>query len=135
MRIITQANYKSTRGEKPRGKSLTQLAEYVPLQKMLANLTIAGLNAANRQALEYYDSNRGPDDVDIPLLPRHINPDITEVSMVASHFAEQKMIIEERVRLRHEEEVEKARAAQQAEANPPPGAPGSGGGVSAPAAQ
>ena len=73
---VNQQTYRVKVGESPVGRSLTQLAEYQPLHKMLANLSLAGLNAAAVQAQEFYDSNRGPDDVDIPLLPRHLTPDI-----------------------------------------------------------
>lgn len=110
VKIVSQLTYKSTRGEKLVGKSLTQLAEYQPLQKMLANLSIAGLNASARQAMEFYDSHRGPDDVDIPLLPRHITPDIVSVHEAAQHFAERKALIEERVRAAQAAHVEKLRS-------------------------
>lgn len=106
MIIVTQANYKSMRGEKMYGKTLTQLAEYQPLQKQLANLTIAGLNSMARQAMEFYDSHRDPDDVDIPLLPRHITPDIVSVHAVAEQFAQRKAEIEERVRNAREKQIE-----------------------------
>jgi hypothetical protein len=106
MEIITQADYKSSRGEKMYGKTLTQLAEYQPLQKQLANLTIAGLNSMARQAMEFYDSHKGPDDVDIPLLPRHITPDIVSVHQIAEQFAERKAEIEERVRLAREKQLQ-----------------------------
>lgn len=132
MKIVTVMDYESTRGEKPKGRTLTQLAEYQPMQKMLANLTIAGLNSAAKQAMEFYDSHRSADDVDIPLLPRHISPDIVDVQKVAAIFAERKALIEEKVREARERQVKELRAAQQAASKPPSGAPGSGGGVSAP---
>lgn len=112
MKIITQANYKSKRGEKMYGKTLTQLAEYQPLQKQLANLTIAGLNSMARQAMEFYDSHKGPEDVDIPLLPRHITPDIVSVHRVAEHFAQKKAEIEEAVRSAREKQLQALRERQ-----------------------
>lgn len=128
MKIVNQLNYVPKQGRKVKGKTLTQLAEYQPLQKMLANLTIAGLNASARQAMDFYDSHRGPDDVDIPLLPRHISPDITDVHRVSQYFAAKKQEIEDRVRSARELQVEKLRAAQQAGSSPPSGGPGSGAG-------
>lgn len=118
MKITTQANYKSKRGERMMGKTTTQLAEYQPLQKQLANLTIAGLNSMAKTALEFYDSHRGPDDVDIPLLPRHIAPDITSVQILAEQFGQRKQEIEERVRANHEKRVEALRAAQNKTPDP-----------------
>lgn len=113
MEFVDQATYKSTRGEKPVGRSLTQLAEYQPLQKMLANLTIAGLNSMAKQAMEFYDSHRGPDDVDIPLLPRHITPDIVSVHRLAEEFGKRKQEIEDRVRAAMEQNVQaEVKAAQ-----------------------
>lgn len=112
MKIVNVMNYVSSRGEIPKGKTLTQLADYQPLQKMLANLTIAGLNSAARQAMEFYDSNRGPDDVDIPLLPRHISPDIVDVQRVALHFAARKQLIEEKVRDARDAHIAKLRELQ-----------------------
>lgn len=132
MRFVNVVTYSPKRGEVVKGKPLTQLSEYQPLSQQLANLSIAGLNAMAKQALAFYDSDKGPDDVDIPLLPRHISPDITEVQRVAEYFGHQKQLIEEKVRQKREERIEKLRAAQQAASNPPSGAPGSGGGVSAP---
>lgn len=135
MEYVNQTNYEPKLGRKFRKRSKVQLAEYQPLQKMLANLTIAGLNASARQALEFYDGNVDQE-IDIPILPRHITPDINEVHQVAKHFARQKQEIENRVfeaRQKHLQELRAARKAQAA-SNPPSGAPGSGGGVSAPAA-
>lgn len=126
METVNQTNYKPKAGRKVKGKTLVQLAEYQPLQKMLANLTIAGLNASARQAMEYYDGNVG-DPIDIPLLPRHIAPDIQSVHEVAKYFGDQKRIIEERVQNAREKAnaeaikkvAELAQQAQQVAGAPP----------------
>jgi len=106
METVNQTNYQSKEGRKTRGPSLTQLAEYQPLGKMLNNLTIAGLNASARQALEYYDGNVD-EPIDIPLLPRHISPDPVSVYEAAKYFQEQKVKIETRVREEHEKNVQR----------------------------
>lgn len=105
METVNQTNYKPKEGRKTHGPSLTQLAEYQPLGKMLNNLTIAGLNASARQALEYYDGNIDQE-IDIPLLPRHISPDPVSVYEAARYFQEQKRKIEHRVREEHEKRVQ-----------------------------
>lgn len=105
MNTVNQTNYVPKTGRKTKGPSLTQLAEYQPLGKMLNNLTIAGLNASARQALEYYDGNIDQE-IDIPLLPRHISPDPVSVYEAAQFFQGQKNKIEERVRQEHEKRVQ-----------------------------
>lgn len=105
MTTVNQTNYEPKSGRQTKGPSLTQLAEYQPLGKMLNNLTIAGLNASARQALEYYDGNVG-EPIDIPLLPRHISPDPVSVYEAAQYFQEQKEKIEMRVREEHEKKVQ-----------------------------
>lgn len=113
MKFVNIVTYKRGEPRKFVGKTLTELAEYQPLQKMLANLTIAGLNVSARQAMEFYDSNV-PDKIDIPVLPRHISPDIVDVHQAALHFRAAKLEIEARVRAAHEKaEAEKLLAAQQ----------------------
>lgn len=104
MNTVNQTNYIPKNGRNTKGPSLTQLAEYQPLGKMLNNLTIAGLNASARQALEYYDGNVG-DAIDIPILPRHISPDPVSVYEAAQYFQQQKEKIEMRVREEHEKKV------------------------------
>lgn len=125
MKFVNQVTYKPKKGRAIVGKSLTQLAEYQPLHKMLANLTIAGLNSAAKQALEFYDSN-DPNAVEIPLLPRHITPDITEVHQVAQVFAQRKAEIESRVRAARAAENDrqiKLREQQRQAAQQPPVVP------------
>lgn len=109
---VNQTNYVSKSGRKVIGKSLTQLAEYQPLQKQLANLTIAGLNTSARQAMEYYDSNVS-DSIEIPLLPRHISPDIVDVHRASQFFAARKQEIEERVRKARQDAYDKEIAERQ----------------------
>lgn len=104
MKTVNQTNYVPKVGRKTKGRSLTQLAEYQPLGKMLNNLTIAGLNASARQALEYYDGNVG-DEIEIPILPRHISPDPVSVYEAAKYFEQQKQKIEDRVRQEHDKKV------------------------------
>lgn len=118
MKTVNQTNYQPKDGLVIKGKSLTQLAEYQPLQKMLANLTIAGLNSSAKQALEFFDGNVN-EEIDIPLLPRHIAPDIVSVHEAAMFFQQQKQKIEDRVREEREAHVEKLRAAQQTEQGTP----------------
>lgn len=126
MRTYVNLNtYVPKKGRTVKGKSLTQLAEYQPLQKMLANLTIAGLNSSARQALEFYDSNVDGE-IDIPILPRHITPDITEVHEVAKHFAAQKQKIEDRVREEREKHHQKLLEARAAASQEPSKAPPNG---------
>jgi len=128
MKTVNVMQYVSKRGEIQKGKTLTQLAEYVPLGKMLANLTIAGLNASARQAMEFYDTFRSEGDVEIPLLPRHISPDIVDVLNASKFFAQQKQLIEDRVKAAMSKRVEELRLAQQAKqgtsrvSDPEPGA-------------
>jgi len=125
MDTVNQSNYSPKEGIKSGGRSRTQLAEYQPLDKMLANLTIAGLNASAKQALEYYDGNDGGE-IDIPLLPRHINPDINSVHAAAKYFAEQKQRIEDKVRLLREKRIQEEirKQAESAKQNPPGGVSG-----------
>lgn len=111
MYTVNQTNYPGARGRAIKGASATQLAEYQPLQKMLANLTIAGLNASARQALEFYDSNV-PEEIDFPLLPRHVSPEITEVHQVSLQFAQRKLEIENRVRAARERHVAREKELQ-----------------------
>lgn len=121
MKFVNVVTYKPKKGEVQKDRTqITQLAEYKPFQHMLADLTISGLNTSAKQAMAFYDSNKGPDDVQIPLLPRHVSADITEVQRVAQYYAGQKQKIEDKVRelreKRIEELKEKARLAQQAAA-------------------
>jgi len=125
METVNQTNYKPKPGRAVKGKSLTQLAEYQPLSKMLANLTIAGLNSSAKQALEFYDGNV-EEAIDIPLLPRHISPDVTSVFEAAQFFEGQKQKIEQRVRDEHERKVQEQIAENDrkvAEAKAKAGAP------------
>lgn len=122
MITVNQTNYKPKEGIKYPKRTKTQLTDYQPLEKMLANLTIAGLNASAKQSLEYYDTIVG-EKVDIPLLPRHIAPDINEVHMVSRQLQVQKQLIEDRVREAREQEVQKAIAAAAEQKRPVVGAP------------
>lgn len=113
-----------------KSRTKTLALGYVRLEDRLAQIQLAGLNtlmAADRKQLLYdgIDEDSLP-----PPLPRHFEPDIADVSELYRAYRSHRIEI---VQAAKEKMLEKqALAAKQQAANPPSGAPGSGGGVSAP---
>lgn len=102
MKHVNISTYEPRKGSPMSGRSMTQLAGYVPSEKRAADLLMAGLI---RQAVadEYYDSQfeyAGMEDVPpIPPLSRAFPQDLADVYQLAAEYRERSRIINERIQM------------------------------------
>ena len=96
----TITTYKPSKGVQMDPKSKTQLAGYVPSEKRVADLLMAGL-IRSAAADTWYDSQFDFSNIDdfpeIPPLPRAFASDLADVSMLAKEYKLRSAVINDRI--------------------------------------
>jgi len=125
-KLVTTRDYQPSAGNLKSNKpNRRELVGYLPLEKRLAALKMAGLNTAYDKDKRYFDLVKGEEDIEfMPPLPRHIPADLSEVSDVYHYYQDRRRELEQRV----QETLKKKRTPNGAEGagdtptnEPPPG--------------
>jgi hypothetical protein len=100
--------------------SRTELTGYVPLYRRITALIAAGINTAAVRDMRYYDA----EDVDefaehvVSVIPRHLPPDLAELSEIARTYREKRFEFEQKLRMSETRSGGKA-VKEDADAVPP----------------
>lgn len=84
---------------KPNARSKTELLGYIPLEKRIAQLQVAGLRTMLARDSLYDELASGRDaQIKPPLLPRHFEADMADVSELYRFYKERRRDIEDRIK-------------------------------------
>jgi len=124
--LVTTKDYQPKAGNPKSNKpNRRELVGYLPLEKRLAALKMAGLNTAFDKDKKYFDLIKGEEDIEfMPPLPRHVPADLAEVSDVYHYYQEKRKQLEDRVRqaLQNKAAVQPPGEAKPGPGEAPPGA-------------